>query len=172
MNSKRLALLFVPFAVAIAAPVAAQIFQASGFATVNVAGLGNTTTVAGESRIPILPRDLTFDAPTSHLHVRATGHRGAVRELTIDVPSAHAGQRYDVAGNNAASLHIRMDTGTDLAAQSGHGNITITTLDAQHVAGTYEGTFNNGSVPVVVRGRFEANFPRQRGASAAPSASP
>jgi hypothetical protein len=148
--------------VAAAAPVAAQVFQASGFATISIAGLGNTTTVAGESRIPVLPRDLSYDAAQSLLHVRATGHRGVVRQLDIDVHGARAGQRFELGGNSGATLHVRMDQGGDLTASRGHGFIEVQTLDARQVAGTYEGTFQNGSVPVVIRGRFEASFPRQR----------
>jgi hypothetical protein len=148
-------------------PAIAQIFQASGYATISIAGLGATTTVAGDSRIPVLPRDVTFDPAQSHLHIRATGHRGVVRELDINVHGAHAGQRYELGANTGATLHVRMDQGAELTAESGHGFVSIEAIDASHVVGGYEGTFRNATGPVVIRGRFEANFGHTTGAGAA-----
>ncbi|MEI8259018.1 MAG: hypothetical protein WCJ30_25395 [Deltaproteobacteria bacterium] len=86
MNTRRLlaSCLAVPLMV-VAAPVAAQVFGAAGYATITIAGLGNTTTVAAEARIPILTRDVEYNAGSGSLHVRATGHRGAVRQLDISV---------------------------------------------------------------------------------------
>lgn len=158
------AALSIPVAVGVAAPVAAQIFQASGYATVTMAGLGNQTTVASESRIPILPRDVSYDraaGANARLRVRATGHRGVVRQLDIEVAAPRVGARYEFGPNSGASLRIRTERGPEVAAESGRGNITITALDERRVAGTYEGTFR-GATPMVVRGRFEATFPRQR----------
>ena len=164
--SLRTMILSTPLAIAAAAPVAAQVVQsASGFATVSVAGLGNTTSVAGDSRIPILQRDVSIDTASNTLHVRATGHRGAVRLLLIDVRDPRAGRQYDMSADSGASLHVRMETGPELVAQPGHGNVTISTIDEHRVTGMYEGTFTNGSVPMVVRGHFEASFPRTHAAA-------
>ena len=159
-STARVLAVLVPIGVGIASPVVAQVFQASGFATISMAGLGNTTTVAGDSRIPILPRDVTFTAVGGQLHVRATGHRGVVRQLDIDVQSARAGARYDFGPGTGTTLRVRMDQGAEMSAETGRGFVSIGALDATHVTGTYEGTFQHGSVPVVIRGRFEASFPR------------
>jgi hypothetical protein len=160
----------VPAALSAAAPAAAQVVAAAtGFATISIAGLGNTTTVAGDLRIPILARDVSYDATTTQLHLRATGRRGVVRQLDVDVRGARPGQRYDFGPNTGASLRVRMEQGEELAAESGRGFIQIATMDAQRVTGTYEGTFSHGQVPIVIRGRFEANFPRPRAGAAPPS---
>ena len=152
-----------------AVPVAAQVFGASGFVTVSMAGLGNTTTVAGDSRIPILARDVEYNAGSGNLHLRATGHRGAVRQLDVTVPRPTTGARFEFGPASTAMLRVHLEDGAELAAESGHGFIGITTMDAQHVVGTYEGTFQHGAVPVVIRGRFEASFSRPHGSSAAPA---
>lgn len=144
-----------------AVPVAAQwvVSSAAGYATVNIAGLGNATTVAGEARIPILPRDVHFDAVSHRLRLRATGRRGPVRQLDIEVQGARSGGRYELGGSPGAWLRVRTDQGEELTAESGRGWIHITLMDNRRVSGTYEGTFQRGQVPVVIRGRFEANFP-------------
>ncbi len=159
MNTRRLlaACFSVPL-VLVAMPVAAQVFGAAGYATLTIAGLGNTTTVAAEARIPILTRDVEYNAGSGSLHIRATGHRGAVRQLDIGVRSPRTGARFEFGGSNDASLRVHLEDGAELAAESGHGFIGITTMDARHVSGTYEGTFNHGAVPIVLRGRFEANL--------------
>lgn len=162
------AFLATPFAFA-ALPVAAQVFQASGFVTVSMAGLGNTTTVAGDSRIPILPRDVEYNAGSGNLHIRATGHRGAVRQLDITVHSPRTGARFEF-GATSASLSVHLEDGAELTAESGHGFLQVTTMDDRHVVGTYEGTFSHGAVPVVIRGRFEASLIPPRASSPAPSA--
>src|SRR6478735_7014174 len=105
-STLRFLAVLAPIGVGIAAPVAAQVFQASGFATISMAGLGNTTTVAGDSRIPILPRDVSFEATGGLLHVRATGHRGVVRQLDIDVRAARAGARYDFGAATGTTLRV------------------------------------------------------------------
>jgi hypothetical protein len=163
-------------AIATAAPVAAQqVFGASGYITVSMAGLGNTTTVAGDSRIPILARDVEYNPGSGTLHVRATGRRGAVRQVDIDVRQPRTGARFEFGAQSTATLRVHLEDGAELAAESGRGFIGITTLDEHHVVGTYEGTFAHGAVPVVIRGRFEAAFPVARangagGATAAPAA--
>jgi hypothetical protein len=165
--SLRLAALCIPAALCAAAPVTAQVFGAAGFATITMAGLGNTTSVAGDSRIPILSRDVTYDAAAganAELRVRAVGHRGVVRQLVIAVRGPTTGRRYELGGASGAELRVRLDQGDELQAQTGRGSITITTFDARHVTGTYEGTFQHGSVPMVLRGHFEATL-----ASAPPS---
>jgi hypothetical protein len=157
-------------AIASAAPVAAQqVFGASGFITVSMAGLGNTTTVAGDSRIPVLARDVQYNAGTGALLLRATGRRGAVRQLDIDVRQPHTGARFEFGPQATATLRVHLEDGAELAAESGRGFIAITTMDERHVVGTYEGTFAHGAVPIVIRGRFEANFqqPRANGAAGA-----
>ena len=172
--SLRTAALLAPVALALAAPGAAQVFGAAGFATISMAGLGNTTSVAGESRIPILARDVSYDSSAgtdAELHVRAIGHRGVVRQLDIEVRGPVTGRRYELGTTAGAALRVRLDQGAELAAQPGHGSITITAVDAQHVTGTYEGTFQHGSVPMVLRGHFEANLASARpaaGSTAAP----
>lgn len=157
--------LTLPAAIALAAPAAAQIIhiQAAGFATISMAGLGNTTTVASESRLPILSRDVSYEraqAGEPTLHLRAVGRRGPVRQLDIDVRAPRAGQRYELGPNAAATLRVRLDQGAEIVAETGRGHVTITSIDAQRVVGTYEGTFRGQATPVVLRGRFEASFPR------------
>jgi hypothetical protein len=156
---------------AAATPVFAQTFGAAGFVTVSMAGLGNTTTVAGDARIPVLTRDIEYNAGAGNLHLRATGHRGAVRQLDIRVHAPHTGARFELGSGNDSALHVNLEDGAELVAESGHGFIEITTLDDHHVTGSYEGTFNHGAVPIVLRGRFDANLPRASGAPSSAGAS-
>src|SRR6185369_2898133 len=93
-RSVRTTLLAGAASLAVVGSAWAQVFQATGFATVSMAGLGNTLTVSGESRLPILPRDASFSSTQALLHVRATGHRGVVRQLEIDIRGARSGERY------------------------------------------------------------------------------
>jgi hypothetical protein len=155
-------------------PVGAQtvrVVQASGFATVSVAGLGHTSTVTSESRLPILTRDIALDrAATGHLHLRASGQMSAIREIEIDVPAPRVGVRYPLGASDGATVRLRMQQGGQLTAETGRGHVMITALDNRRVEGTYEGSFNRGQMPFVVRGRFEAMLPRA-GAVASPSPS-
>jgi hypothetical protein len=162
--------LCLPAVLLAAAPVAAQAVQAAGFATISIAGLGNTTTIAGDSRLPILVRDVSHDAASNQLRLRATGRRGAVRQLDIEVNAPRAGQRYEFGSSGGASLRVRMEQGEELTADAGRGFVTITSFDPQRVTGTYEGTFSRGQVPVVIRGRFEASLPRSVPVATPPAA--
>ena len=163
-------LVAIPATLLAAAPLAAQVFQASGYATISMAGLGNTTSVAGDSRIPILTKDVSYDPGSGQLHLRATGHRGVVRQLDIELRSTRAGARYDFGPSSGASLRVRLDQGNVLNAESGRGYITVSSLDAQRITGTYEGTFSHGAVPIVLRGRFESSLGHARdGGVAAPT---
>ena len=174
MQNRNFAALFASaLAIVSAAPVAAQqVFGASGYITVSMAGLGNTTTVAGDSRLPVLARDVEHNAGAGTLHIRATGRRGAVRQVDIDVRQPRTGARFEFGAQSTATLRVHLEDGAELAAESGRGFIAITTMDEQHVVGTYEGTFAHGAVPVVIRGRFEASFQPPRMNAGAASAAP
>jgi len=165
MKTRRRFVLGIALAATVAAvPVGAQVFQASGTMTVRIAGLGNTTTVAGDSRIPILTPGVVWDAAQHNLRLTATGHRGAVRSLEIHVGGAQPDTRYEFRSGVDVQLRVHLEDGAQLVAEAGRGFVQITTLDARRVEGAYEGTFAHGNIPVVIRGTFQASLvpPRTR----------
>jgi len=119
--SLRVALLCAPLVAAPASVRGQTAVPAPGFATVNLAGLGNATTIAGESRIPILSRNLSWDPSSTRLHIRATGTRGAVRQLDIEVRGPRTGARFDLGRDSATVLRVRLDEGGEINAESGAG---------------------------------------------------
>ncbi len=125
-----------------------------GFVSLTLAGVGGQTTVSGESRLPVRPRDGTLEAGV--LHVRAMGSRGSVREVTFAVPGAAAGQRAEVGGDT--TLEVVFASGNAMSPAAGHGWVTVDELDADHAAGTLEATLTEGRLPLTLRGRFEVHF--------------
>ena len=66
--------------------------QAPGFVELTVAALGSGAGgigAAGDSRLPLRPRDVRDDNGT--LRLRASGARGSVRDVELSVPASAVG---------------------------------------------------------------------------------
>lgn len=128
--------------------------QVPGFAEFSLAAVGQAngnTGVAGESRLPIRPRDATVSAGT--LRLRAMGTRGSVRSLLIETQGA-AGERLATA--SGARLVLTFASGNTLEVEPDRGWVELEARDATRVAGRFEATLTEGRVPLTLRGRFES----------------
>lgn len=127
--------------------------QAPGFVELALAGVGQAqgnSGVAGESRLPVRPRDVTVQG--GMLRLRAWGARGSVRAVAIGTAGA-AGERLDVG--EGCTLSLTFASGQTVDVAPGQGWVALESRDARAV-GTFEATVTQGRVPVTFRGRFEA----------------
>ncbi|MFO0556845.1 MAG: hypothetical protein U0269_02385 [Polyangiales bacterium] len=130
----------------------------TGFITVSVASVGAVGGgMAGDARLPVTASGARLDPTNNHAHITATGRRGVVRRIEIDVPNARAGQRIELTAASGASIRITLDANQTLGADS-RGWVQFDSLAAGRGAGRYEGTFQNGQTPMVVRGQFQVTF--------------
>jgi hypothetical protein len=130
----------------------------TGFITVSVAGIGGAGGLTGDARLPVTGAGARFDPTNNHVSISANGRRGIVRRIELDVPNAHAGQRIELGPGSGASIRITLDGQQPLGADSSRGFIQFESLTAARGVGRYEGTFQNGQSPIVVRGNFQVNF--------------
>jgi hypothetical protein len=137
----------------------------TGFITVSVAGIGG---VGGgltiDSRLPVTASGARFDPTSNHAQISANGRRGPVRRIELDVPHARQGQRIEVGPGTGATIRITLENNSTLSAESGRGFIQFDTLAPTRGVGRYEGTFQNGQTPLVVRGQFQVTFSPSVGA--------
>lgn len=127
--------------------------QAPGFVELALAGVGQaqgSTGVAGESRLPVRPRDVSVQG--GMLRLRAWGARGSVRAVAIGTAGG-AGERLDVG--EGCSLALTFASGQTVDVAPGQGWVSLETRDTR-ATGTFEATVTQGRVPVTFRGRFEA----------------
>jgi len=128
--------------------------QSPGFVELALAGVGQArgnAGVAGESRLPIRPRDVTVQ--NGMLRMRGWGARGSVRAVAIGTAGS-AGERLDVG--SGSSLALTFASGQTVEVGAGQGWVALEARDATRVVGTFEATVLQGRVPVTFRGRFEA----------------
>lgn len=139
------------------AMAAAQVvIGGTGFITVSIAAVGAVGGgITGEARLPVTASGARLDSTNNHATISAVGRRGAVRRIELDVSSARQGQRHEV-GPAGAAIHLTLEPNTSLDASRGW--IQFDTLTPQRGVGRYEGTFQNGQTPMVVRGQFQVNF--------------
>lgn len=130
----------------------------TGFITVSVASVGAVGGgMAGDARLPVTASGARLDPTNNHAHIMATGRRGVVRRIDIDVPNARVGQRIELTAATGASIRIMLDGNQTLGADS-RGWVQFETLASGRGTGRYEGTFQNGQTPMVVRGQFQVTF--------------
>jgi hypothetical protein len=139
--------------------VSAQVIVGgTGFVTVSVASVGAAGGgMAGDARLPVTPSGARLDPTNNHVYITASGRRGVVRRIEIDVPNARVGQRIELTAASGASIRITLDGNQTLGADS-RGWVQFDSLAAGRGAGRYEGTFQNGQTPMVVRGQFQVTF--------------
>lgn len=129
----------------------------TGFITVSVAGVGAVGGgLAGDARLPVTATGARYDATNNTVRITANGRRGAVRRIEIEVPRARQGQRIELGTATGAAIRITLDPNSSL--DSGRGFVQFDTLTPQRGVGRYEGTFQQGQTPVVVRGQFQVTF--------------
>ncbi len=143
----------------VAAGAAAQVvIGGTGFITVSVASVGAVGGgMAGDARLPVTATGARYDAATNRAQISANGRRGIVRRIEIDVPHARAGQRIDLSAASGATIRITLDGNQTLGADP-RGFVLFESLTPQRGVGRYEGTFQHGQTPMVVRGQFQVNF--------------
>jgi hypothetical protein len=146
-------------AVLAAAVASAQVVVGgTGFITVSVASVGAVGGgMAGDARLPVTASGARFDPTTNRAQITASGRRGVVRRIEIDVPNARAGQRIDLGPSSGASIRITLDGNQTLGADP-RGFVQFESLAPGRGVGRYEGTFQHGQTPMVVRGQFQVNF--------------
>ncbi len=128
--------------------------QAPGFVELSLAGVGQArgnTGVAGESRLPVRPRDVSVQ--NGMLRLRGWGARGSVRAVAIGTMGG-AGERLDVG--EGCTLSLTFASGQTVEVGPGQGWVALESRDATRVVGSFEATVTQGRVPVTFRGRFEA----------------
>jgi hypothetical protein len=142
-----------------AAVASAQVIVGgTGFITVSVASVGAVGGgMSGDARLPVTASGARLDPTNNHAYITATGRRGVVRRIDIDVPNARAGQRIELTAATGASIRITLDGNQTLGADS-RGWVQFETLASGRGVGRYEGTFQNGQTPMVVRGQFQVTF--------------
>jgi hypothetical protein len=141
-----------------AAVVSAQVVGGMGFITVSVASVGSVGGgMAADARLPVTASGARLDPTNNHVHITATGRRGVVRRIEIDVPNARAGQRIELTAATGASIRITLDANQTLGADS-RGWVQFESLASGRGVGRYEGTFQNGQTAMVVRGQFQVTF--------------
>lgn len=144
-------------AIASAGALAQVVIGGTGFITVSVAGVGAVGGgLAGDARLPVTASGARYDVATNTVRISANGRRGAVRRIEIEVPRARQGQRIDLGTATGASIRITLEPNSTL--DSGRGFVQFDTLTPQRGVGRYEGTFQQGQTPVVVRGQFQVTF--------------
>jgi|LNFM01.1.fsa_nt_gb hypothetical protein len=145
------------FALASAGALAQVVLGGTGFITVSVAGVGAVGGgLAGDARLPVTASGARFEPINNRVRISANGRRSAVRRIEIDVPNARQGQRIDLGSATGAVIHITLDP--NVALDSGRGFVQFDTLTSQRGVGRYEGTFQQGQTPIVVRGQFQVTF--------------
>ena len=106
---------------------------------------------------PTVEKQVSTDG-TETIFVAAYTGDGASIEISLSKPGGITPDEYDAA--NAA--HIGISSGSDYFSTNKIVNITITSIDANHVVGTFMGEANNitsGGVPKsVTAGKFYVNF--------------
>lgn len=141
------------------AGMAQMLLGGTGFITVSVAGVAAVGGgMAGDARLPVTGNGATYDASSRRVSITAIGRRSAVRRIEVRVPNARAEQRIDLNNTTQATIQITLEGDRVLSAESGRGFVQFESLTPQRAVGRYEGTFQNGPTPMVVRGNFQVNL--------------
>lgn len=136
-----------------------MILGGTGFITVSVAGVAAVGGgMAGDARLPVTGSGATFEPTNRRVVINAVGTRSAVRRINVNVPNAVAGVRIELTSTTLATLQITLEGNRVLSAETGRGFVQFESLTPQRAVGRYEGTFQNGPTPMVVRGNFQVNL--------------
>lgn len=130
-----------------------------GFITVSIAGMsGGGGGMAGDARLPVLTSNARYQVTSRLVTIAAISRRSVVKRIELEVPQAEAGQRIALGPNTGATIRIVLDGNRTLSAENGRGFVQFDVLTPTRGEGRYEGTFQNGPTPMVVRGTFQVNF--------------
>jgi hypothetical protein len=167
MQSKARALAAIGAVVFAGTVASAQVVVGgTGFITVSVATVGAVGGgMSGDARLPVTASGARMDPTSNRVQISASGRRGVIRRIEIEVPNARAGQRIELTPASGASIRITLDGNQTLGADT-RGFVQFDSLAGGRGAGRYEGTFQHGAAPIVVRGQFSVTFSPGVGAPA------
>ena len=136
-----------------------MILGGTGFITVSVAAVAAVGGgMAGDARLPVTGNGATYEPTARRVVINAVGTRSAVRRINVNIPNAVPGVRIELTSTTLATLQITLEGNRVLSAETGRGFVQFESLTPLRAVGRYEGTFQNGPTPMVVRGSFQVNL--------------